>query len=146
MDIYKDVKKGHKTAITKAVNNLCREHVFSSGWDITHEDIEKIVAEASKDYFVRLVYNSYATKEEKEAFIEDIRKKAINGFEEFEAKEPTPKQIYYYVNLCFEVGEKPKTIMSNKAIFLEISRLKLKLKSIEIDEKTAQDEIIEELY
>jgi len=122
--IYKDAKKGYKIAISKAVNTAVKTHVFKDGWVLDYGSMNKMVDEVFTDYFVKIVNGSLNSTEDKAIFRGELAEKIELSYHEFSIQEPTPKQIYYYVHMCIEAGEIPRSIWDNKTMFLEIRRLK----------------------
>lgn len=125
MSVYKDVKKGYKIGITQAVNENVRTHVFENGWILEDDNVLKILDNVLFEYSARVVDSLMDSQDKKIMFRQELCQKIIDSYEEFARKEPTPKQIWYYVNLSLEVGEHPTPIYNNKAMFKEIDRLKL---------------------
>lgn len=134
--IYSGMKKGHKVAVSIAINEDIYSHVFAHGWDkIEDELIQKIFNKIKQHYFVNLIKEVLETEEEKEIFDEELLLKVRINASELALKTPTAKQIYHYMELSLAAGEIPQRIMSNKKIINETNRL---FKMREEEEKLAE--------
>lgn len=125
MGIYENLKKGHKTGITKYINEICRKQSFMHNFDITADKLDTIINVYGFDnVLINMALDSTDNEDEKVEFESKIRELMERGFIDFANQEPTPKQIYFYVELCLNRGELPQKIMKNWIIAKEINRLK----------------------
>lgn len=133
MELYNSIKKGHKVAISKDINGVCREYFWiHEQFNEEEEAIEWCLDKIYRNYFLRLLHNRITEKEQLE-LREYITERTISSFTDFSNQEPTMKQIYFYVSLCVELGEVIKPIYTNKEMFYRIKEL-VKCKKEQEDE------------
>lgn len=127
--IYECLSRKIKIEIGKEVNQLCREYVFKNGWDNVYDEdvIESLVNTLSKNgrysIYTSAVFRGIKDEDSINEFKEFLHNKIVEAFKKFGTQNATPRQIYYYIQLCEEVGERHRVLTINKEIHTEIDRL-----------------------
>lgn len=135
MSIYESLKKGHKVSIAKEINELSRNLAMRRNFDLNKYDLKQIFDKILNNYFVKKAIENSQNEDEIYEFKRTLFEKIKNSLDNFSKQTPTAKQIYYYISLCLEAGEKHEMIMSNFYITKEIGRLKDLINSNENENK-----------
>lgn len=121
--LYEDMKKGWKVNIGKDINEMVRTHVFDLGWSYTDLHTDKMYRRILDNFFVKKVIASTTENDQIEELKDFLRQKIIDSFEKFATQKPTAKQVYYYTQLCADLGEKVVIYETYRPLHDEIKRL-----------------------
>ena len=135
---YDTLETWEKRSLTTSMNDICRDHVMSKGWgeELTDEQYHFKVMNiiATNRHIFNADRMSYYSGTELSGIINELTERLKGKFKTYGAKEPTPRQIYFYVDLCLRAGESPQHILSNSAIGREITRLKAEIEMLESED------------
>lgn len=124
--IYNNLKKGYKINVGQEIGDRVRSFTFTDGWkQWDAEAIDNILDNVMNNFFIlqELELNEYSQQDYDE-LKELLKGKIVTAFNKFANQNATPAQIYYYFELCTEVGETPEQLYDNQSVGSEIQRLK----------------------
>lgn len=138
---YDSLETWEKRSLTNAMSDICRDHVMTYGWGAPLTDEQYHLKAMSLMATLPQIFHSdrmssYSGSELGQ-IIDELATKLKGRFRTYGSKEPTPKQIYYYVDLCLKAGEAPRHILSNFEIGQEITRLKEEVELLESEDVPA---------